>query len=86
MLSKTFFFSFITVGVIYALLAATTTLFYKNKQVAELTLKEIDILKGNASVQTRIEMFFLSLIATLFFPPAYITASVITLIVYLLTN
>ena len=86
MLAQTFILSFIIVGFIYALLAATTNLFYKNKSISELSSKEIEILNGKATGGTRVGVFFLNLIATPISPPAYIIAGVITLLVYLFTN
>lgn len=86
MLTLTFILSFIIVGFIYSLLAATTNLFYKNKPISKLSNKEVEILNGKATAGTRVGVFFLNLIATPFSPQAYITAGVITLLAYLLTN
>jgi len=86
MLTLTFISSFIIVGFVYSLLAATTTLFYKNKPISELSTKEVNILFGRETIETRVGIFFLNLIATPLSTPAYIIAAIVTLIAYLLTN
>jgi len=81
-----FGFAFVATSFVYALLAATTTIFYRNKPIRELSVTELGILHGKASVGEKITVFFSNLFSSIIAPPVYIIAIVITLVAYLFTS
>jgi len=83
---KVFIISFGVIALIYAILAATTKIFYKNKSVAELSLLERNILYGRATFGDRILLFGSNLFASYASPPIYITSGLITFIFWLISS
>lgn len=81
-----FIMSFISVAFIYAILAATTKIFYKNKPITELSLVQLKILNGEATVGIRISTFLMNFISSIVAPPIYILAGIITLIFWFFTS
>ncbi|MFW5721169.1 MAG: hypothetical protein ACOCUT_02650 [bacterium] len=82
---KVFLISFGVIAIIYAILASMTTLLYRNKDISELSKIERKILLGQASFKDRLKTFYLNILASLIFPPVYITAGIITFLVWLFT-
>lgn len=71
------------VAVVYALLAAFTKVFYKNKSVSELSEIERDILYNRAKLSTKVVVFILNLFGSFIAPPVYIISGLIILMMYL---
>jgi hypothetical protein len=82
---KYFFISFLGFAVIYAIIAAFSTFFYRGKSIMELSVLELKILHREARIADRMKILFLSLIASISYPPIYILAGITTLIIYLAT-
>ncbi len=80
---KVFLISFGFVAFIYAILAATTTIFYRNKLTEELSHYERNVIYGRATIGNRIALFFGNLLSSFVAPPVYILAGLITLITWL---
>lgn len=80
---KLFLISFVAVALIYAILAATTTMFYRNKEVTELSHLERNVLYGRATIGDRFLLFFGNILASYAALPVYILAGLITLITWL---
>ncbi len=78
-----FVFSFIFVAIVYAVLAAFTTVLYKRQPITELSQAERDILYKRASMATRMVSFVTNLLGSVFAPQVYISAVVITVLVFL---
>jgi len=79
-----FIVTFGIIAVIYAVIASTTGILYRGKNPAKLSINEIEILQGSASAGTRMSVFFINLFSSIFSPPIYIIAGIITLLFYLL--
>ncbi len=79
-----FIFSFIGFAIIYALLAAFTTVLYRKKSLFYLSPLESKILHQKATILERLSVFFMNLISSIFAPPVYILAGIATLIAYFL--
>jgi len=71
-------------AIVYAILSATTKVFYTNKNVSELSSAETNILFDKAKFLTRTGVFFINLIGSFVTPQIYIIAGLITFIVYLI--
>jgi hypothetical protein len=80
-----FVIAFVSIAIIYSLLASLTKIFYKNKPVSQLSYAEMQILDNKAAVGLRAAIFFTNLLGSLIFPPVWILAGVITLIAYLIS-
>jgi hypothetical protein len=78
-----FILFFIVVAIIYSFLSVATTLFYDNKSPVELSEIERKILNGSASLKEKFKFFFLSIILSVFAPPVYILAGIITFIFWI---
>ena len=81
---KVYLLSFFGVAFFYALLAATTTIFYRNKYPENLSHNERNILYKRATIIDRLSMFFGNLVTSIFAPPVYILAGIITFIIWLI--
>lgn len=77
-----FLISFIIISIIYALLAAISTIFYKDKSSVELSILELKILNKNASCKDRLKIFFINLFTSVFAPPIYILAGITSIVAY----
>jgi hypothetical protein len=75
-----FIFSFIGFAIICALLAAFTTVLYRNKSFVDLSLQELKMLHRDATILERLSVFFMNLISSVFASPVYILAGIATLI------
>jgi hypothetical protein len=73
----------ITNAIAYAILSATTKIFYTNKNISELSTAEKDILFDRAKFRTKIGVFFINLIGGFITPQIYIIAGLITFFIYL---
>lgn len=82
---KIFMISFGAIALVYAILAATTTIFYKNKSTEELSHYERNILYRRATIGDRIALFFGNLLLSFVAPAIYVTAGLITLVSWLLS-
>ena len=80
-----FAISFVVFALLYAVLAATTTIFYRNKPAEELSHFERNVLYGRATFGNRLSLFFVNLLTSFMFPPIYILAGLITIITLLFT-
>jgi len=69
--------SFAAVALIYAFLAAFTSVFYKNKSLDQLSINEMDVLSGEATLFQRLSVFIINLFSSIVSPPVYILALVI---------
>ncbi|WP_041280325.1 hypothetical protein [Desulfosudis oleivorans] len=81
-----FFISFVGVGLIYAIIAAFTKIFYKNKSIADLSLFELKVLDDEATVGGRLAGFVVNLFSSIIAPPIYILAGIITFIFWILAD
>lgn len=75
--------AFLVVAAIYSLIAAFSSVFYKNKETSELNTLERDILYGRATIGTRLGVLFKNLLMSIMAPQVHIVAGVITGIIYL---
>lgn len=83
-LIELFFISFILSSVIFALLSSCTKLFYKKKTWGRLTLNQLKVVQGDATISQRIELFFQSLFVSVFTMEVYIiTIPVFSIFVFL---
>ena len=79
-----FIIAFIGVAIVYSLIATFSKVFYKNKSVADLSYYERKVLHNEATFTVRLALFIHNLRACLSFPPVYIIAIIIAIIVKLL--
>lgn len=75
-MGKVFVISFYTVAIIYAYLAAFTTVLYRNKYPEKLSSTEINILYGRATKRERIIHFLLFFITSIWHPPCWMFAGI----------
>jgi hypothetical protein len=80
---RIFGISLLVMVVIYALLSAFTSILYRNKNELQMSLLEMEILDGTASIGMRLRVLFRNLVAGFMFPPNYILAGIITFVVWL---
>jgi len=73
-------------AITYAILSATTKIFYANKNISELSRSEADILFGRAKFLTKTGVFLINLIGSFVTPQIYIIAGLITFIIYLINS
>ena len=79
-----FVISFIIVAFIYAFLAAFTTILYRGKTDLDLSMLEMKILDGDASFGERIKVFIMNFFSSVYAPPVYILALIISTIIALI--
>lgn len=78
-----FLISFSCFAFVYAMIAATTTIFYKNKAIMDLSHLERNILYGRATLGDRAFLFGSNLLASVIAPPIYILAVLTTFIYWI---
>ena len=76
---KVFIISFILASILYSFIGSTTKLFYKTRDPINLSHLEYKILAETATIEDRIRLFINNLFVSVFFPPSYIIAGLITL-------
>ena len=82
-ISSVFIISFIVIGFVYAVIACTSTLFYRDKDFTELSLLEIKMLNGTATFSDKLKLLIINFLSSVFAPPIYILSIVATIIVWL---
>ena len=81
-----FAISFFVVLIVYAYLAAFTTVLYRGKSIADLSGIQRDILFGRATKGARTREFLFSMFTGLMFPPCWIIAGIAVGIYWLITT
>ena len=79
-----FIFTFIFVGIISSVIAATTNFYYQRKSIIELSQLEIRILQGQATFLDRVKIFILNLISTPLSIPNYVISIIISIVIYII--
>ena len=77
--------TFLIVNFLYALVAATSRVFYEDKPVTQLSFNEMDILNGNATFGTRLSVFIHNTIAGIIHIPGHIISLIVTSLIYIFT-
>lgn len=83
-MTKIFIISFGCVAFFYAIISAFSSILYKSKSRADLSLLEIKILRNEATIADRLLTFLINFMSSIIAPPVYILAGVFTLIAYFL--
>ena len=73
---------FIVVAVVYAIVASTTDVFYRNKPTFQLSFLELQILARKATIPQRLNVFFFNVFCSIFAPPVYILALLLGTVSY----
>lgn len=73
---------FLSVAAAYAFIAGWTPFFYRKKSWGQLSRNELKVKQGTATLENRFDLFFRSMVSSLFVWQAHLVALLLTAVIW----